>query len=58
MFGINAGIISKTKLNTTKTWNSRTLIDSDISYNEFALVNNVFKEYNDIKEVIKNPDNR
>ena len=37
---------------------SKTFIDSDISHNEFVLVDNVLKEYNSAKEAFKNPDNR
>ena len=33
---------------------SKTLIDSVISHDEFALINNVLKEYNKMKEEIKN----
>lgn len=37
---------------------SKTFIDLDISHNEFVLVDNVLKEYNNTKEAFKNPDNR
>ena len=33
---------------------SKTLIDSVISHDEFAFINNVLKEYNKMKEEIKN----
>ena len=33
---------------------SKALIDSNISHNEFVLINNVLKEFDDIKEEIKN----
>ena len=33
---------------------SEDLIDSRISHEEFILVNNVLKEYDDMKEAIKN----
>ena len=33
---------------------SRALIDSHISHDEFVLVNNVLREYNDLKEELKN----
>ena len=33
---------------------SKALIDSSISHNEFLLMNNVLKEYGDMKEEIKN----
>ena len=32
----------------------KSLIDSKISHDEFALINNVLKEYYDMKEEIKN----
>ena len=32
------------------------LINSYISHKEFVLVNNVLREYNEIKEEIKNPE--
>ena len=33
---------------------SKALIDSNISHNEFVLINSVLKEFDDIKEEIKN----
>ena len=33
---------------------SKALIDSNISHNEFVLINNVLKEFDDIKEELKN----
>ena len=33
---------------------SKTLIDSVISHDEFVLINDILKEYNEIKEEIKN----
>ena len=32
---------------------SKALIDSNISHDEFVLINNVLKEYGDMKEEIK-----
>ena len=32
---------------------SKALIDSNISHDEFVLINNVLKEYGDVKEEIK-----
>ena len=37
---------------------SKTLIDSNISHDEFVSVNNVLKEYDDIKGEIKNSNNQ
>ena len=45
-------LFPKLKLNTIKVLIS--LIDSYISHDEFVLVNNVLKEYDDIKEKRKN----
>ena len=41
-------------LNSIEVLISKSLIDSCISHDEFALVNNVLKEYDDMKEEIKN----
>ena len=38
-------MLAKTKLNTTEDLISKVLIDSDISHDEFVLVNYVLKEY-------------
>ena len=48
-------LLGKDKLNTTEVLISKNLIDSYINYDEFVSVNNVLKEYNKIKEEIKNP---
>ena len=36
---------------------SKALIDSHISHDEFVLINNVLKEFYDMKEEIKNSNN-
>ena len=46
---------AKDKLNTIEVLTSKALIDSHISHDEFASVNNVLREYNEMKEEIKNP---
>ena len=48
-------LLGKDKLNTTEVLISKNLIDSYINYDEFVSVNNVLREYNKIKEEIKNP---
>lgn len=53
-------LFAKTKLNTIEIVISRTLIDS---YTSRVLVNGVLKEYNNMKEVLRNaksinPENR
>ena len=47
-------LLAKSKLNSIEVLVSKALIDSNISYDEFVLVNNVLKEYGDMKEEIKN----
>ena len=47
-------MLAKTKLHTIEVLISMTLIESDISYDEFVLVNNVIGEYVARKETIKN----
>ena len=46
-------LLGKSKLNSIEVWISNVLIDSVISHNEFVLIN-VLREYNEMKEVIKN----
>ena len=46
--------LAKSKLNEIEVLISKGLIDSVISHNEFVLINNVLKEYNEIKEEMKN----
>ena len=44
-------LLAKTKLSSIEVLISKSLNDSDISHNEFILVNNVLKEYDDRKEL-------
>ena len=46
--------LAKSKLNSVEILISKALIDSNISRVEFILINNVPKEFNNIKEEIKN----
>ena len=46
--------LAKSKLNRIEILISKALIDSVISHDEFVLINNVLKEYNEMKEEIKN----
>ena len=46
-------MIAKAKLNTIDVLISKALIDWNISHDEFALIDNVLKEYNEMKEEIK-----
>ena len=47
-------MLAKSKLNRIEVLISKALIDSVISHNEFVLINNVMKEYEEMKEEIKN----
>ena len=47
-------LLAKNMLNNIEVLISKALIDSGISRDEFALVNNVLKEYDDMKEEINN----
>ena len=49
-------LLAKTKLNTVKVLISKALIISYINQDEFILVNNMLREYNEVKEEIKNPE--
>ena len=46
-------LLEKCKLNSIEALISKALIDSVISHDEFASINNVLKEYNEMKEDIK-----
>ena len=44
-------MLAKTKLNSIEI--IKALIDSNISHDEFILINNLLKEYDDVKEEIQ-----
>ena len=46
-------MLAKSKLNSIEVLISKAFIDSVISHDEFVLINNVQKEYNEMKEEIK-----
>ena len=48
--------LGKSKSDTAEVLVCKALIDSYISHDEFASVNNILREYNEIKEEIKNPE--
>ena len=50
-------LLVKTKLNTIEVLNSKALINSCVNDDQFVSVDNVLREYNEIKEEIKNPEN-
>ena len=47
-------LLPKSKLNSIEVLISKALISSIISHDEFVLINNMLKEYNKIKEEMKN----
>ena len=46
----------KSKLNTIEVLIFKSLIDSYITHDKFVSVKNVLREYNEMKEEIKNPE--
>ena len=46
-------LLAKSKLNKIDILISKTLIDSNISHDEFVLISNMLKEFYDMKEEIK-----
>ena len=51
-------LLPKYKLNSIEVLTSNALIDSVVSHDEFVLIKNVLKEYGEMKEDIKNPNNK
>ena len=49
-------LLRKSKLNSIEVLISKALIDSNISHDKFVLINNMLKEYDDMKQEIKNLD--
>ena len=47
-------LLVKSKLNRIEALNSKALSDSNISHDEFILMNNVRKEHDEMKEEISN----
>ena len=47
-------MLGKAKLTGIEVLISKALIDSNISYDDFFIINNVLKECDDMKEEIKN----
>ena len=47
-------MLAKSRLNMIEVVIFKALIDSNVSLNEFILINNMLKEYEDMKEEIKN----
>ena len=47
-------LLAKTKLNSIKVLISKALIDSNISHDDYVVINNVLKEFDKMKKEIKN----
>ena len=50
--------LAKSKLNSKEVLISKALIDSNIGHDQFVLINNVLKEFYDMKEEIKNSNDK
>ena len=51
-------LLAKSKLNRIEILISKALIDSNISQDEFISIYNVLKEFYDMKQEIKNSNNK
>ena len=51
-------LLAKSKLSSIEVLISKALIDSIISHDEFVLLNTLLKEFYDMKEEIKNSNNK
>ena len=51
-------LLVKSKLNTIEVLLSEALVDSDTSHDEFVSINNSLKEFYNIKEEVKNFNNK
>ena len=51
-------LLAKSKFSSTELLISKTLIDWNISYDEFTSINSLLKEFCDTKEKIKNSNNK
>ena len=50
-------LLAENKLYTIKVLIYEALFDLYINHDEFVSLNNVLREYNEMKEAIKNPEN-
>ena len=50
-------LLAKAKLNSVEILISKALIDTNITHGELVSINNVSKEYDDIKEEVRNLEN-
>ena len=51
-------LLAKSKLHSIEVLISQTIIDSSISHDEFVLINDVLREFYDMKEEIKNSNDK
>ena len=51
-------MLAKSKLNSMEVLISKALINSNINHNEIVLINNELNEFYDMKEEIKNSNNK
>ena len=51
-------LLAKSQLNSIEILTSKALIDSNINHDEFVLINNVPKEFDDMKGEIKNSNDK
>ena len=51
-------LLAKSKFNSIEVFISKVLIDSNISYDKFVLINNAMKEFYEMKVEIKNSNNK
>ena len=51
-------MLAKSELDSVKVLISTALVNSNISHDEFILINNVPKEFDDIKEQINNSNDK
>ena len=51
-------LLAKAKLNTVEVMNSKALFDSDTGHDKFVSVTDVLKEYDDMKQEIKNSNDK
>ena len=51
-------LLANSKLNSIEVLISKALIDSNISHDEFVLINNVLKKFYDMNEEIKSSNDK
>ena len=51
-------LLAKSKFNNIEVFISKVLIDSNVSHDKFALINNAVKEFYEMKVEIKNSNNK